>query len=58
MDHRRKLFMYSGHDTTVASLLNSLGMYNDIPPPYACAVMLELYRNISSGSHSVKVDIY
>uniref|UniRef100_K1QGK1 Fibrillin-2 n=1 Tax=Magallana gigas TaxID=29159 RepID=K1QGK1_MAGGI len=41
-----KLYMFSGHDTTVAALLSALGLYKDIPasPGYAACVMLELYK--------------
>ena len=38
------LHMYSAHDTNVANLLNSLGVYNDIAPPYASGVFLELLQ--------------
>nr|XP_022309376.1 lysosomal acid phosphatase-like [Crassostrea virginica] len=44
-----KLYMFSGHDTTVAALLSALGLYADIPasPVYAACVMLELYKTES-----------
>ena len=29
----RKVFMYSGHDTTVAPVLHTLGVFNMIAPP-------------------------
>jgi hypothetical protein len=38
----RKVFMYSGHDTTVAPVLHSLGVFNMIAPPYASMVVVEL----------------
>lgn len=38
-----KMLMFSGHDTTVATLLNTLGMFNPpIAPPYASMIMAEL----------------
>jgi len=37
------MFMYSGHDTTVAAHLQTLGVYNDLPPPYAACVVHELH---------------
>ncbi|XP_048754443.2 lysosomal acid phosphatase-like [Ostrea edulis] len=44
-----KLFMFSGHDTTVAALLSALGLYANISssPPYTACVMLELYKTDS-----------
>jgi lysosomal acid phosphatase len=57
LDRRMKMFMYSAHDTTVASLLNTLEVYDDVPPPYASCVILELQKNISSGQSFVRVRI-
>lgn len=40
-----KMVMYSGHDTTVSALLNTLGMFDPaIGPPYASMVVIELTR--------------
>ena len=39
----RKVFMYSAHDTTVSYVLNTLGVYDGLAPPYASVVMFELY---------------
>jgi len=38
----RKMFMYSAHDTTVAPVLHTLGVFNMIAPPYASMVIVEL----------------
>lgn len=38
----RKMFMYSAHDTTVAPVLHTLGVFNMIAPPYASMVVVEL----------------
>ena len=38
-EHERKMLMYSGHDTTLSALLNSLGMFD---PPIGKAVLFEL----------------
>lgn len=51
------MFMYSAHDTTVASLLNALDLFNDIPPPYASAVIMELYKSVSNDTNFVKVSL-
>ena len=36
--------MYSAHDTTVAVNLQTLGLYNDLLPPYAATVIYELHN--------------
>ncbi|KAJ1368917.1 hypothetical protein KIN20_030276 [Parelaphostrongylus tenuis] len=41
---RPKLFAYSAHDTTLAAMLASLGIYPTVFPRYASAVLLELHR--------------
>eukprot|EP00096_Caligus_rogercresseyi_P013635 TRINITY_DN6265_c0_g1_i1.p1 TRINITY_DN6265_c0_g1~~TRINITY_DN6265_c0_g1_i1.p1 ORF type:complete len:423 (-),score=74.06 TRINITY_DN6265_c0_g1_i1:202-1470(-) len=45
--------MYSGHDTTVAALLNSLGVFPAQIPPYASCVIMEVHST-SSQSLSVR----
>ncbi len=41
----RRMLMYSGHDTTISSFLNSLGLFSPpISPPYAALVAIELRR--------------
>ncbi|CAL8111037.1 unnamed protein product [Orchesella dallaii] len=55
MDKRRKLFMYSAHDTTVATVLNSLDLYAMIPPPYASLVLVELLKNATSKQYFVRI---
>ncbi|XP_074659287.1 prostatic acid phosphatase-like [Tubulanus polymorphus] len=49
MDSSQKMFMYSGHDTTVAPFLSALSLYNQIPPPYAACAILELHQQSSSS---------
>jgi len=59
--NQMKLYIYSGHDTTVAPILHTLGVFNGLAPPYASAILVELldtnglhvkisYRNDSSSS--------
>ena len=36
------LHIYSAHDTNVATVLNALGVFNGLAPPYASAILLEL----------------
>lgn len=40
--------MYSAHDTTVAIHLQTLGVYDSIPPPYAACVVHELHHDNGS----------
>ena len=40
-----KFWQYSGHDTTVASLLQCLGVFDGDQPDYAGAVFIELHQN-------------
>jgi len=49
-----KIYMYSAHDTTVAPILHTLGVFNNIAPPYASMVMVELH-DLGSNSLHVKV---
>ena len=39
--------MYSGHDTTVAPILHTLGVFNGIAPPYASMIIFELFEGKS-----------
>ncbi|KAK3884339.1 hypothetical protein Pcinc_011380, partial [Petrolisthes cinctipes] len=39
-----RMHMYSGHDTTLVVLMEGLGVYNGIPPPYATTFLLELHN--------------
>nr|CAD7596616.1 unnamed protein product [Timema genevievae] len=50
----RKMFVYSGHDTTVANLLNTLGVFDPQCPPYDALVLIELRKN-SAGKYFVSV---
>jgi len=55
MDARRKVFMYSAHDTTVATFLNSLDLFEMIPPPYASMILVELLQNVASNQSFIKI---
>ena len=57
MPHARSLMIsivIFQHDTTVASLLSVLDIYNDLTPPYASMVIMELHQN-TSGNYAVKL---
>lgn len=41
----RKLWVYSTHDLTIANLLNTFNLYEDVHiPPYASSLYFELYK--------------
>ncbi|GAB1605782.1 lysosomal acid phosphatase-like isoform X1 [Argonauta hians] len=46
---KTKLYFYSGHDATVSALLNALKVSNEMSPPYAASVIVELHHNLTSG---------
>ena len=48
------LYMYSGHDTSIATILGSLKMFNGLAPPYASAVLFELFKG-EEGKHFVRI---
>nr|CAD7573363.1 unnamed protein product [Timema californicum] len=50
----RKMFVYSGHDTTVANFLNTLGVFDPQCPPYDALVLIELRQN-SAGKYFVSL---
>ena len=48
-----KLYLFSGHDTTLVPLLRGVGAWSDVWPPYSSDLAFELYEN--RGEHLVKV---
>lgn len=40
----RSLWMYFGHDITISNMLNSLGVFNFLQPPYTSCLLFELYQ--------------
>ena len=51
-----RMFLYSGHDTSVMPLLAALGKRVENWPPYLSNLVLELWRR-PSGGHYVKVSV-
>lgn len=45
----RQLMMYSGHDSDIAALLGTLGVYSGTPPTLASCVIVELHKDTSGG---------
>ncbi|KAF6213074.1 hypothetical protein GE061_010788 [Apolygus lucorum] len=50
----QNITVYSAHDTTVANFLNTIGVFNMLPPPFASLVLVEL-RETSKHEHVVMV---
>lgn len=56
MKQDRKLYLYSGHDVNIVSLLRTLGHEEVEKPEYGASIIFELYRPaLNEGDHSVKV---
>lgn len=51
-----KVFMYSAHDTTVAPILHTLGVFNGLAPPYASLILMETFSKPAANSD--KTDLY
>ena len=50
----KKIFQfYSGHDTTITALMNTLGIFNGFQPPFSSSLMIELRRK--NDQHIVTV---
>lgn len=45
---RKRIHFFSGHDTTIAGVLDTLGIHNKKRPPFASALMLELHQRENS----------
>ncbi|XP_001605452.1 venom acid phosphatase Acph-1 [Nasonia vitripennis] len=55
-DKTRKMQLYSGHETNVAAVLQTLGIYKPHVPEYTSAVIVELYE--LNARYFVKVFYY
>ncbi|KAL5007037.1 hypothetical protein ScPMuIL_015843 [Solemya velum] len=49
-----KMFIYSGHDSTLYALMGALQVFNKIPVPYRACIMLELVET-SYNNYSVQI---
>ena len=55
---KAKMYMNSGHDTTMTTIMQSMGIYdNKHIPGYASLLMIELHRDGEQGKPFVKVAI-
>ncbi|KAM9307680.1 prostatic acid phosphatase-like [Gastrophryne carolinensis] len=51
---KKKLIMYSSHDSTIVALQMALNVYNGMLPPYASCHFIELYQD-ENGSPSIQM---
>ncbi|CAL1277748.1 unnamed protein product [Larinioides sclopetarius] len=49
-----KAYVYSGHGSNVAAVLNALQVFNHRIPTYASTILFELYQEVE-GSHTVRL---
>ncbi|VDM84928.1 unnamed protein product [Strongylus vulgaris] len=54
LGEKPKLYAYSAHDTTLAAMLSTLGIYPEDFPKYATAVLMELHKK--EGEFIVEVN--
>ncbi|XP_063547613.1 prostatic acid phosphatase-like isoform X2 [Cydia strobilella] len=50
-----KLAVYSGHDYTVASVLNALGMFDGKCPVYTSTILMELLYSNNTYQHFIRI---
>lgn len=50
-----KFYVYSGHDTTLAAILDGLGLYTGKIPGYAASLYFELHEHMSEKKNFVKI---
>ncbi|KAJ9599296.1 hypothetical protein L9F63_010224, partial [Diploptera punctata] len=51
----RKMYIYSGHDSTIVNLLSALQVWDPQIPDYGIMVLIELHHNKSSDQHYIKL---
>lgn len=51
-----KIYLYSGHETNIASMLHAFGVYKPHVPEYSSAVILELQQ--IEQEYYVKVSVF
>ncbi|KAK3925694.1 Lysosomal acid phosphatase [Frankliniella fusca] len=44
LEPNRKMYVYSAHDTTIANILSTLGLFERHCPPYTSTVLAELHK--------------
>ncbi|XP_017494266.1 PREDICTED: venom acid phosphatase Acph-1-like, partial [Rhagoletis zephyria] len=52
---KRKLFIYTGHDTTVVNILSALKIWKRQLPRYSVMTIFELHKNKDTGEYYVEI---
>lgn len=52
----RKMLMYSAHDSTLARIMNTMGVFEPHMPNYAAALLVELHQDIETREYYVEVN--
>ncbi|XP_054731873.1 venom acid phosphatase Acph-1-like isoform X2 [Anastrepha obliqua] len=52
--NKRKLFIYTGHDTTVVNILSALKVWKPQLPRYSVMTIFELHKNKNTGEYYVE----
>ncbi len=50
---RPKFVLYSNHDSTLRAVLTALGVFDEVWPPYASHIAMELWEETATGRHFV-----
>ncbi|KAH8314807.1 hypothetical protein KR067_005978 [Drosophila pandora] len=51
----RKLFIYTGHDSTVVNILSALKVWERQLPRYSSMILFELHKNKTTGDYWVEI---
>lgn len=46
---KRKMFLYSGHESTLGYILNALKLADAHVPPYGSAILIDIRRDVKSN---------
>jgi len=49
-----KMFMYTGHDSTISNLMSAMKVWDPQIPDYGIMILVEMHSN-KTGQHSIKV---
>lgn len=52
---RRKMLMYSAHDSTLERIMNTMGVFQPHCPPYASALIIELHQDLNKDYY---IEVY
>lgn len=51
----RKIFLYTGHDSTVVNILHAIGVWEQQLPVYGIMAIFEFLQDIKTGEHGVSI---